>query len=187
MRFYLIIWQNFETIIRNWWLKKLRMTCYPCIQITFDLLIDFWMPFSIWFFVQRLLHTFMDLRLDFAVTKRRSTVVGLISNMIVNKHSDFLSLGFLTGDDVIWTLGMLSVTPYGVDSIAASIISLRLCWSSHLPACWYLLNIVYTSVFKRRPGEWWLVNTNSLHMIFKTWWLQHAFYYNTLFLKCVNR
>ena len=43
----------------------------------------------------------------------------------------------------------------------------------------YLFDIVHTSVFKRRTDEWWLVNTNSLHIIFKTWWLQHKFYYNT--------
>ena len=54
----------------------------------------------------------MALRLDFAATKRRFTVVGLTSNMFVNKHSDFLSLGFLNGDDFICTLGMLSVNPY---------------------------------------------------------------------------
>ena len=36
--------------------------------------------------------------------------------MFVNKDSDFLALGFLTGDDVICTLGLLSVTPSGVDS-----------------------------------------------------------------------
>ena len=38
----------------------------------------------------------------------------------------------------------------------------------------YLFDIVHTSMSERRPGEWWLVNTNSLHMILKTWWLQHA-------------
>ena len=82
------------------------------------------MPF---FFFQRLLHTFMDLRLDFAAIKRRLAVVGLTANMFVNKHSDFLVLGFLTGDDVICTLGLLSTNPSGVDSIEASIISLRFC------------------------------------------------------------
>ena len=39
----------------------------------------------------------MDLRLDFAATKRRLSVVGLTSNMFVNKHSDFLAVGVLTG------------------------------------------------------------------------------------------
>ena len=77
----------------------------------------------------------MDLRLDFAATKRPFAVVGLTSNMFLNKKSDFLALGFLTGDDVICTLEMLSVNPYGVDSLAASRISLRFCLSSHLPAC----------------------------------------------------
>ena len=55
----------------------------------------------------------MDLRLDFATTKRRLAVVGLTANMFVNKHIDFLALGFLNGDDVICTLGLLSVTPSG--------------------------------------------------------------------------
>ena len=54
-------------------------------------------------------------------------VFGLTSNMFVNKHIDLLALGFLTGDDGKCTLGLLSVTPYGVDSRAASIISLRFC------------------------------------------------------------
>ena len=67
----------------------------------------------------------MDLHLDFAATKRRFSVSCLTSNMFVNKHSDFLALGFLTGVDGICALGLLSVNPSGVDSRAASRISLR--------------------------------------------------------------
>ena len=84
-------------------------------------------PFRFCFFVRRLLHTFMALRLDFSATKRRLAVVGLTANMFVNKHSYFLALAFLTGVDGIGTLGLFSVNPYGVDSIAASRISLRFC------------------------------------------------------------
>ena len=113
------------------------MTCYPCILIIFDLLIDFWMPFSFFFLVHRLLPTFMALRLDFSAPTQSFAVFGLTSNMLVKRHSDFLALGFLTIVDVIGKLGLSSVTPYGVESIAALIISLRFCWSSHLPACWY--------------------------------------------------
>ena len=69
----------------------------------------------------------MDLRLDFAATKRRLSVVGLTANMFVNKHSDFLALGFLTGVYGICTLGLFSLNPSGLDSIAASRISLRFC------------------------------------------------------------
>ena len=119
------------------------MTCYPCIQITFDLLIDFWMPFSFCSFFQRLLPTFMALRLDFAATKRRFAVLGLTSNMLVNKNSDFLAFGCFTGVDGICTLVLLSVNPYGVDSRAAYRISLRFCWLSHLPACWYIFLVLF--------------------------------------------
>ena len=69
----------------------------------------------------------MDLRLDFATTKRRLDVLFLTYNMFVNKHSDFLALSFLTGVCGICTLGLLSVNPSRVDSRAASIISLRIC------------------------------------------------------------
>ena len=43
----------------------------------------------------------MALRFNFAATNRRLAVVGLTSNMFVNKHSDFLALGLLTGFDAI--------------------------------------------------------------------------------------
>ena len=69
----------------------------------------------------------MALRLDFAATKRRFAVLGLTSNMVVNKHNYFLALGFLTGVDFICTLVLLTVTPYGVDTRADSRISLRFC------------------------------------------------------------
>ena len=69
----------------------------------------------------------MALRLDFASAKRSFDVVGLTSNMFVNKPSDFLALGFLTGVDGICTLGLLYVNPSGVDSRSASRISLRFC------------------------------------------------------------
>ena len=84
-------------------------------------------PFRFVFLVQMLLPTFMDLRLDFAATKRRFAVLGLTSNMFVNKHSDFPALYLLTGDDFICTLGLLSINPSGLYSRADSIISLRFC------------------------------------------------------------
>ena len=141
------------------------MTCYPCIHITFDLIVDFWMPFSFCFLVQRLLPTFVDLCLDFASTKRRFSVLGLTSNMFVNKHSDFLALGFLTGDDVICTLGLLSVTPSGVYSRADYRTSLRFCWSSHLPACWYIFFILFIHLCSKED----LVNDDCSIPIFFIW------------------
>ena len=59
------------------------------------MIIYFLMPFFFMFLVERLLHTFMAFRLDFVATKRRFAVLGLTSNMLVNKHSDLLELGFL--------------------------------------------------------------------------------------------
>ena len=67
----------------------------------------------------------MALCLDFEATTRRFSVLGLISNLFLNKHSDFLALCFLTVDYVVCTLGLLFLTTSGVDSIAASIIFLR--------------------------------------------------------------
>ena len=77
----------------------------------------------------------------------------LLSNMLMDRYSDFIALGLFNGFDVIGILGMLSVPPSLVDTIAASRISLRFCWSSHLPACWYIyFYVVHTFLFKIRPG-----------------------------------
>ena len=93
------------------------------------------MSFSFFLLVYRLLPTVMALRLDFAATIRCLAVFRLKSNMLVKRHSNFLELGFFTGVDAIGTLGLLSVTTSGVESVTYSIISLRFCWSSNLPAC----------------------------------------------------
>ena len=85
----------------------------------------------------------MALCFDFASTIRRFAVLFLTFNILVSKHSDFLALGFLTGVDVIVTLRLLSLTTSGVDTIAASRISLRFCWLSHLPACWYIFFMLF--------------------------------------------
>ena len=75
--------------------------------------------------VQRLLPNLLDFRLDFAAKERRFAVLGLTSNMFVNNQSDLLTLGLLTGVDVIYKLGLLSVNTFVLDSRAASRISLR--------------------------------------------------------------
>ena len=71
----------------------------------------------------------MALRLDFAAPTRRFYVFFLTFNMLVNKHSDFLELFLLTDVSVIGTLELSSVTSYGVDTIEASRIHFRFCWS----------------------------------------------------------
>ena len=77
----------------------------------------------------------MALCSDFAATIQRFTIFGITSNMLVKRHYDFLALVFLNGVDAIGKLGLLYVTPIGVETIAAYSISLRFCWSSHLPEC----------------------------------------------------
>ena len=56
----------------------------------------------------------MALRFDFAATIQRFAVFSLTYNVLLDKHSDFLALGFLAGVHVIGTLGILSVTPSGL-------------------------------------------------------------------------
>ena len=77
------------------------------------------------------------LRFDLAAPTWRIAVFFFMYNMLVKIHSDFLALGFLTGVTVMVYMGLLSVNPSGVETIAASITSLDCCWSSHLPACLY--------------------------------------------------
>ena len=69
----------------------------------------------------------MALCLYIAATKRRFSVLGLTSNMFVNKHSDLIAIGFLAGVYGIFTLGLLYVNTSGVYGIAASRISLTFC------------------------------------------------------------
>ena len=76
----------------------------------------------------------MDLCFDFVDPTRQIAVLFFTSSMLVNNCSDFLALGFLT---VFWDIGktgLSSVIYSVVKIIAASIVSLNLCCSSHLPA-----------------------------------------------------
>ena len=68
------------------------------------------------------------LRLDLSDTTRWVEVLFFISNMLVKRHSDFLALGFLTGVYVVVDMGLLLVNPSGVETIAASRISLNCFW-----------------------------------------------------------
>ena len=65
----------------------------------------------------------MALSFYFAAPTRRFDVIFLTLNILVNKNSDLLALYFLTGVDVIGTLGLSSVTYSGVDTVAAYRIS----------------------------------------------------------------
>ena len=51
--------------------------------------------------------------------------------MLVKRHSDLIEPVFLTGVDVIGTLGIQSMTSSVVDTMAESRTSLRFCWSQN--------------------------------------------------------
>ena len=74
------------------------------------------MPFSFFLLVHWLVPTLMTLSFDFAAPTRRFAVLFFTSNVLVNKHSDLLALGFLTRYDVIGNCGLLSMNPSGVYS-----------------------------------------------------------------------
>ena len=63
--------------------------------------------------------------------------------MSIERMESMAYHGFLNSEDVICTLGLLSVNPSGVDSREAFRISLRFCWSSHLPACLYIFLMLF--------------------------------------------
>ena len=62
----------------------------------------------------------------------RTEIFCLASNSSENLLIDFLLLGFLVMPDVPDAIGVLSVRPSGVETMAASIMALCYCWSSHL-------------------------------------------------------
>ena len=59
--------------------------------------------------------------------------------MLVKRHSDFLSLGFLTSVGVMGDLGLLLENPSEIENIAALRIYLNCFWLSHFLACLYNL------------------------------------------------
>ena len=73
--------------------------------------------------------------------------------MLVNKHSDFLALDFLTGVDVMVIFGLLYVTPSGFDNIKHLGHPLGFVRRhTYLHGDIYFYN-VHTFVFKRRKFE----------------------------------
>ena len=60
----------------------------------------------------------MALCFDFAAPTQRFAVFFLIINILVNKHSYFLALGFLTYVWVIRKLGLTSMNSSGVETIS---------------------------------------------------------------------
>ena len=121
----------------------------------------------VFLFFHRLLPTFMAPRFDFAAPTRNFAVFFLTSNMLVKRHIDFLALGYLTYFWIIGKLGLSSVIYCGLNTIAASRISSRFCWSSHLTACWY---IVFMLLKKLCSKEDLLHNDWSIPIVFIWSW-----------------
>ena len=97
----------------------------------------FALPFRFFFNSHVVVPYLITLCLDSAYPTRRVAVFFLTPNMLVKIHSGFLSLGFLTGADVMGDMVPSLVNTSGVETIAASGIFLSWCWSSHLPAFLY--------------------------------------------------
>ena len=109
------------------------------------------MPFSFCFLGPQAITHFHGSEFLFCSYNTTFAVLFLTSNMLVNKHSDFLALGFLNGVDVIGTLVLSYFTPSGVDTIEASRIYLRFFLVvTIILMLMYLFNVVQTFVFKIR-------------------------------------
>ena len=91
--------------------------------------------FHIGFFFHSVVPDSIYLPFYLADLTRRIAFFFFASNMLLKRHSNFLALGFLTGVGVKGYLGLLLVNLSGVENIAASIISLNCCWSSHFTGC----------------------------------------------------
>ena len=127
--------------IGNWTAWRWRVIHAYRLRLIWSLIFEF--PFRFIFLVYWLVHTFMALHFYSAATIRRFAVFCLTFNMFVNKISDFLAIVFLIGVYVRGTLVLLSVTTCGFNTIAAYMISLRFCCSSHLPECWYMFFMLF--------------------------------------------
>ena len=66
----------------------------------------FELPFRFCFNAHGVVTYLIALRFDLAAPNRRVEVLIFTSNMLVKRHSDFISLGLLTGVDVMGDVGM---------------------------------------------------------------------------------
>ena len=101
------------------------------------LIVCFLVSFSLYFIARGVVPALISLRSDLAAPTQQIVVIFFTYNMLVKIHSGFLALSLLTGVEFMVYLILLSVKPSGVETIAASIISLNCYWSSHFPAFWY--------------------------------------------------
>ena len=171
LRFSVTINVYFKKIIENWVLQKLWMMHNPIIKRLLYLLIDFWILFSLLFQWLWYSSGFIAFSLDLSAPTCWSAVFFFIPNMLVKTHSDFLALRFLTGVYVMGYMELLSVNPSGVETISASIISLNICWSSHLTAFLYNFLVFWRHLCSYRAL---LLNYWSIPMVF-TWYLKHGY------------
>ena len=73
---------------------------------------------------QNVLPSLVNLRFYLASPNLWTAVLCLTSNASKNRKSNFLALGFFTVTDWLGSIGLLLVNPSGVETIAASKITL---------------------------------------------------------------
>ena len=105
---------------------------------TLDMFIDFLRTWLFGILDHNWLSDIISLRFDLAAHNLWTEVFVLASNIVGNWRSDFLALGCLVDIYGPYDIGMFPEDPSGVDTMEDSRIFLYCCWSSHLPADWYI-------------------------------------------------
>ena len=136
------------------------------------MVVYFEFPFRFFFNAHSVFLALIVLCFNLAAPTQRIEVLFFTYNMVVKRHSDFIALGFLNGVGVMEDLGLLSVNPSWVKTIAASRISFNCCWLSHLPECLDNFLMFWRHLCSKRAL---LLNYWSIPIVF-TWYLRRCYY-----------
>ena len=86
----------------------------PVIKIIIYLFIDFLVTFQFCFNTHGVVKYLIYLRLHLESPTCQVAILFFTYNMVVNRHSDFLAHGLLTGVDVMGYIGLSLLNPSGV-------------------------------------------------------------------------
>ena len=109
-----------NTIIFYWILHNLSMLYNPFVKFFFELLIYFCMTTALWNIYHNAFPALFSLRFYLSATILLTEVFCLIFNIKENWWGDFPVFGFLSGSDLSYDNGILSVNYLGVVTIFAS-------------------------------------------------------------------